>query len=164
MSNQQELRKHRCCFTGHRPERIKQSESEITVLLEAAIRAAIGDGFVTFISGVARGVDLWAAEIVLRLRDEGEPIHLICASPYAGFEENWSADWQRRYIHVLQNADIVRYISPSYNRECFQRRNEWMVDRSARLIAVYNGGPSGTRNTIRYAQKQHIQIVDVLEK
>mgnify|MGYP002508193063 CR=1 FL=1 len=49
---------------------------------------AIADGFQTFISGMARGVDLWAAEIVLELRDEGAAIRLICASPYTGFETN----------------------------------------------------------------------------
>ena len=35
--------------------------------LEAAILQAVDDGFVTFISGMARGVDIWAAEIVLRI-------------------------------------------------------------------------------------------------
>lgn len=34
-------------------------------LLETAIQAAINDGFVTFISGMARGVDIWAAGIVV---------------------------------------------------------------------------------------------------
>ncbi|MDY5774050.1 MAG: hypothetical protein SPK32_11530, partial [Bacteroidaceae bacterium] len=40
-----------------------------------------------------------------------------------------------------------------YSRGCFQIRNEWMVDRSARVIAVYNGEAGGTRNTIAYANK-----------
>lgn len=163
MSINQELRKHRCCFTGHRPERLKQSEKEITVLLETAIRAAISNGIVTYISGMARGVDIWAAEIVLRLRAEGEEIHLVCAIPYEGFEKNWSEDWQRRYHRILRAADLVRYICPGYSRDYFQRRNEWMVDRSTRVIAVYNGASGGTRNTIRYAQGQCIPVTNVLE-
>lgn len=163
MSNQAELRRHRCCFTGHRPEKLKQSEEEITALLETAIQTAISDGFVTFISGMARGTDIWAAEIVLRFREQGKPIHLICASPYDGFEDGWPADWQRRYHRVLQDADLVRFVCPGYGRECFQRRNEWMVDHSARVIAVYNGEPGGTRNTIRYAQSQQVQVVKILE-
>lgn len=71
-------------------------ETEVIAWLEPEIRKAIDDGFVTFISGMARGVDIWAAEIVLRLRDEGMPIHLICASPFEGFERSWSEDWKRR--------------------------------------------------------------------
>ena len=29
METEDERRKHRCCFTGHRPEKLKQSEGEI---------------------------------------------------------------------------------------------------------------------------------------
>lgn len=58
MPNEQELRKHRCCFTGHRPEKLHKPEEQIKKDLEAAILQAVDDGFVTFISGMARGVDI----------------------------------------------------------------------------------------------------------
>ena len=145
---EQEMRRHRCCFTGHRPEKLTQPEAVIIAGLEKEIRNAIADGFTTFISGMARGVDIWAAEIALRLRESNPAIHLVAASPYRGFESRWSADWQSRYNAILQQADLVRFVCPSYSRDCFQRRNEWMVDRSSRVIAVYNGEPGGTRNTI----------------
>ena len=64
-----ELRQHRCCFTGHRPEKLGMPETEVVESLKKEIRTAIADGFQTFISGMARGVDLWAAEIVLALRE-----------------------------------------------------------------------------------------------
>lgn len=63
-----ELRKHRCCFTGHRPNKLKIPEKKLAKLLEAEIRLAIDGGYTTFITGMAKGVDLVAAEIVLRLR------------------------------------------------------------------------------------------------
>ena len=88
MASEKELRLHRCCFTGHRPEKLDQPERVIVAALEREIRAAVDDGFVTFISGMARGVDIWAAEIVLRLKADGLPIHLICASPYQGLDMN----------------------------------------------------------------------------
>ena len=151
---EQEKRKKRCCFTGHRPEKLDRPESEILAWLESEIRKAVDDGFVTFISGMARGVDIWAAEIVLRLRDEGVPIHLICASPFEGFERSWEESWRQRYTEVIKKADLVKYVCKSYSRACFQIRNEWMVDHSMRIIAVYNGQPGGTKNTIEYAKKQ----------
>ena len=104
MSNEPELRMRRVCFTGHRPEKLNKSEAEIVASLEREIRAAITDGFQTFISGMARGVDIWAAEVVLRLRDNGSPIHLIAASPYQGFERAWSPAWQSRYASALAGA------------------------------------------------------------
>lgn len=158
---EQEKRQHRCCFTGHRPEKISWPEKEVIAWLEAEILKAIDDGFVTFISGMARGVDIWVAEIVLRLRDEGQPIHLICASPFEGFERSWSDDWKQRYIDVMRQADIVKYVCQGYSRSCFQIRNEWMVDRSARVIAVYNGEAGGTRNTLKYALDHSKEIMSI---
>ena len=52
---------------------------------------------------------------------------------------------------MLRAADAVYYISDSYSRPVYQRRNEWMVDRSSLLIAAYTGASGGTSNTIEYA-------------
>ena len=157
--SEQELMQHRCCFTGHRPERLGMPEAKVISSLKKEIRTAITDGFQTFISGMARGVDLWAAEIVLALRDEGAAVRLICASPYRGFENRWSREWQERYRRVMERADLVRFICHEYSKDCFQRRNQWMVDHSVRVIAVYNGQPSGTRNTIEYARRCEVPVV-----
>ena len=158
MQSEAEMRLHRCCFTGHRPEKLRRSEREIRAKLENEIQKAIQDGYVTFITGMARGVDIWAAEIVLQLKREGYPIHLICACPFPGFEESWSVEWQSRYRTVLERADLVRCISPRYDRTCFQMRNEWMVNHSSRVIAVFNGQPSGTKNTINYAISMRVPV------
>ena len=161
MATEAKKRKHRCCFTGHRPEKLQTPESVVMAALEKEIRQAIADGFSVFISGMARGVDIWAAEIVLRLRDAGEAIRLICACPYLGFERVWEQSWQDRYNAILLTADLVRYICPGYSRSCFQRRNEWMVDHAARVIAVWNGQPSGTKNTIDYARRIGVPLINI---
>lgn len=162
MSTEAEKRIHRACFTGHRPEKLQQTEKEICKGLEQEIRKAIDSGIYVFITGMARGVDIWAAEIVLRLRNEGQNVKLICAGPYEGFERGWSHDWQQRYNAVLRSADLVRFICPGYSRACFQIRNEWMVDHSALVIAVFNGQPSGTKNTIDYAKRKGVAYRNIL--
>ena len=65
-----EKRKHCVCFTGHRPEKLTRSEERIKQSLEKEIRHAVADGLTVFITGMARGVDIWAAQIVLKLRNE----------------------------------------------------------------------------------------------
>ena len=62
--SEEEKRLHRCCFTGHRPEKISATEEAVKAWLEEKIDQAIADGYTTFISGCAMGVDLWAAHIV----------------------------------------------------------------------------------------------------
>ena len=153
-----EKRMHRCCFTGHRPEKLTRSEEAIKADLEKAIRQAVAEGLDVFITGMARGVDIWAAETVLQLRNSGMPIRLMCASPFDGFERSWGEDWQRRYRTIMQSADHALFVCPNYSKSCFQIRNEWMVNHSNRVIAVFNGERGGTKNTIDYAQSVHIPV------
>ena len=158
-----EKRRHRVCFTGHRPEKLTRSETVIRKDLEIQICQAVADGLNVFITGMARGVDIWAAQIVLKLRGTGYPVKLICACPYAGFETGWNQDWQRQYREILAAADLVKYVCEDYSRSCFQIRNEWMVNHAARVIAVFNGEKSGTKNTIDYAAKVGVPIVSIKE-
>ena len=97
--DEKELRKHRCCFTGHRPEKLAIPERQMAKLLEMEIRKAIDKQFITFISGMARGTDIVAAEIVLRLRAQDERLKLICALPHPGFGLHWGGGWTKVYWH-----------------------------------------------------------------
>ena len=157
--HEQELRQHRCCFTGHRPEKLNISEEQLCVRLGLEIDRAIEDGFTTFISGMAKGVDICAAELVLKRRVSDARLKLICALPYENFGLHWSASRTDRYVEVIRHADMVRCISREFSYSAYQRRNEWMVDHSGRVIAVYTGERGGTRNTIAYAKQQHIPCV-----
>ena len=140
-----EKRMHWVCFTGHRPEKLTRYEKSITKDLEKEIRQAVADGLNVFITGMARGVDIWAAQIVLMLRDEGYDVKLMCACPYEGFERGWSQEWQKAYREIMVAADFVKFVCEGYSRACFQIRNDWMVNNSTRVIAVFNGEKSGTK-------------------
>ena len=155
---EEEKRLHRACFTGHRPEKLKRMQWLIKRDLKKEILRAMDDGINVFISGMARGVDIWAAEIVLSLRDSGKPVKLICASPFPGFESRWEKEWQDRYNEIMAAADHTVFVCKGYSRSCFQIRNEWMVNHSARVIAVYNGETGGTKNTIDYAKQANLNI------
>ena len=147
-----EKRQKRCCFTGHRPEKLKSTESEIKQGLARAIETALAAGKRTFITGMARGTDIYASELILQYRDADPSIHLICALPHPNFEKRWSAQWQQRYCAILKRADLIKETSLSFNMGSYQKRNKWMVDRSSMVIAVFNGKSGGTKNTIDYAK------------
>ena len=156
-------RQHRCCFTGHRPNKLDYSEGEIKPLLETAVDNAISDGYVTFITGMAEGVDIWAAEIVLEKKKDNKDLHLICAVSHPGFEKRRSQYETERYKNIIKNADYVTTISDNYYRACYQKRNIWMVNHSGLVIAVFNGTASGTKNTVDYTRKMGVRVVNVLE-
>lgn len=151
----------RCCFSGHRPEKLKRPIQEITEDLEAEVIDAINDGFTVFLTGMAKGTDIIAGEIVLRLQDAGSPIQLVCAVPYPGFEKSWSSEWKQRYGFLLSKAEKIHYISTGFFRGCFQKRNRWLVDHSEKVIAVYNGFPGGTKNTIDYARRKGVKVIEI---
>lgn len=67
-------------------------------------------------------------------------------------------------MHILQGANYTTTVSDHYFRACYQRRNEFMVDHSNLVIAVWNGEKSGTKNTIDYAIKYGVKIINILDK
>ncbi len=160
---EQEKRKHRVCFTGHRPEKLDMSEGKVKSALLREIMKSIDAGYTVFISGMARGVDMWAAEIVLELKEDNPDIKLIAAIPFEGFELKWSRNNQRQYNEILEKADLIKYICPKFSYSTYQIRNEWMVDHSSLVIAVFNGEKSGTKNTVDYANKNGVEIINVYQ-
>ncbi len=155
---------HAVSFTGHRPERLDMPEETVIKWLEEQIRKSVDEGYRDFISGMQRGVDLWAAEYVLRLKEEKNDIRLFSAIAFRGMENRWEKDWQTRYYDVYKKADDVIFVGNHPSRAAFFKRNEWMVDNSKRLIAVYTGAPGGTKATIQYAEKHGREIVLIDKK
>lgn len=131
--------------------------------LRGAIERAANRGVVTFISGGALGVDQWAADIVIEIRVERQKrstkglggIQLVIARPFPSQPNRWPTKARRHYEKILQKADrIVETNDDPYAAWKLQKRNEWMVDNSDAIIAVWDGQPSGTANTVEYARKQ----------
>ena len=155
---EEEKKKARCCFTGHRPQKLQRPIDDIKVDLENEILAAIKDGYTTFITGMAYGTDIWAGSIVVRLKDRYPDIKLIAAIPFPEFSNNWDEEWKKKYDRLLASADLVKVICPEYHDGVYQLRNQWMVNHCSRLIGIYNGQPGGTRNTINYARSAKLTV------
>ena len=151
-----------CCFSGHRPDKLIMPEYELRALLRREIAAAISDGYTTFISGMARGVDILAAEEVLAAAYLHPEIQLICAYPYSGSTEAFARSWRERARAIACRAALCVDVCPAYSKGCYMRRNDWMVAHSSRLIAVFNGTHGGTRSTVARAIKRGLDIHVIL--
>ena len=155
-----------CCFTGHRPEKLPWRFNEedprckeLKMRLRQAAEQAYSDGYRHFITGMARGCDQYFAEIILELRQKYPDVTVEAAIPCEEQATRWKELERERYFRLVADCDLETMVQRHYDKGCMQRRNRYMVDRSARLIAAYDGMLGGTMYTIHYAMQQGLDVV-----
>lgn len=154
-------------FTGHRPQSLygfdfNENNLKIIRLMKVMIeRYIIKRGVTTFISGMALGVDQWAAQIVIELKKKYPNIKLVCAIPCQNHSSRWSKEQVFTYNNILKKADYVHMVSDEpYAPYLMIVRDKWMVDHAKYTFAVWNGKESGgTWKTIQYARDRQRSIV-----
>jgi len=149
-------------FTGHRPRKL---QSEAIPTIRRALADIVGRVLrkypnAVFLSGMALGVDQWAAEAVLAARDAGARCRLVAVLPFEGQQDRWPRPDRERYLSILERADLVIPLvmgmpprSPAHARRLLLARNRWMVKAARAVIAVWDGSPGGTAYTVRFALK-----------
>lgn len=154
-----------CCITGHRPTSLpwKYSESSwkcifLKLRLFFKITKAIKNGYTNYIVGMAQGVDTYAAEMLIGLKRINKAIKIEAAIPCETQDKFWLYYSRVRYNKILSKCDRQTVISKEYTHNCMQERNRYMVDKSSKIIAVWNGKPSGTGRTINYAYEKGLKI------
>ena len=156
-----------CAFTGHRPKFFPwgydESDSRCVELRKPffqQIRCLVVHGYTDFLSGMAIGVDIWAAQAVLDLREEHPKLKLHCILPCVGQEKMWDPEIKKLYYSIIKQADSRVYVNRNYYKNCMLDRNRFMVDHSDLLLAVYAGiSRSGTASTVDYARNQGKEIL-----
>jgi uncharacterized phage-like protein YoqJ len=145
-------------FTGHRPNKLggyklpNATYNKVCQQIEQKLIELKPD---KVISGMALGIDQWAANIARKLK-----IPFIAAIPFEGQEKAWPKQSQDTYHKLLGFADEKVYVCPpGYAASKMQIRNEWMVDKCDILIAVWDQTPGGTANCVKYAQSVGKQII-----
>ncbi len=156
-----------CAFTGHRPHKFPWKDNEadprciaLKETLAEQIATLAGAGVTEYFTGGADGVDCWAAEIVLTMREKNPALKLRCVLPHEGQADRWSDSAQERYHSILERADSVDYVSRQYYDGCMIDRNHRLVESAGLLLAVFNGvRRSGTGETVNYARKMGKEII-----
>lgn len=158
-----------CCFTGHRPARLPWKYDEGTELclyckamLAVEIERAYLEGYRRFLSGMAMGMDLICAEAVLACQSVHSDVLLEAIIPCENQTKGWPHDQVERHRRILD------YIGPNHQilmqsqrtRHCMLRRDQYMVNQSQRIIAVYDGySAGGTKYTLGYALQKKLETV-----
>ncbi len=119
----------------------------------------IESGVTHFLSGMALGIDIYAAEIVLSLREEFPEISLEAIIPCANQSCKWSKMQVFNYFTILKQCNKVVVLQDNYTPDCMNKRNRYMVEHSDCAIAVWNGSNSGTGNTVKYALSKKLPVI-----
>lgn len=162
-----------CAITGHRPTRFKwkydennngckrlkkRMRDQFVLLYEKGVRQ--------FWVGGALGVDMWAGEILLRLKEQPEynEIKLMVALPFEGHDAGWDERSKKRLSFLIQHSEKTVVVGEKGQAPeiSYRRRNEYMVDQADCLLAVYDNDRSirsGTGMTVACAKKAAKSII-----
>lgn len=132
-------------ITGHRPEQLDEEWTKNAI--KEALFALKPE--VIYV-GMAAGVDLWAAVIAYHLE-----IPWICAKPWKTHSprsgDEYMYEWVLRHAQEVVNvAENESYPGPWV----YHKRNEYMVNNSDEVLAIWNGSSKGgTAACVRYANR-----------
>ena len=145
-------------FTGHRPGGLPwgRNESdpyckELKQRLAQTIEQAYAEGARYFLSGMAEGVDTYAAEAVLQLAESCPDIRLIAVFPYG---EGAFARTRRIAARAYKTVSLY----PDYVTGCHLVRDRFIVNSCSRLICVYCSGRGGTAATMKMAAESGVRM------
>ncbi len=164
-----EISVKKCCFTGYRPAKLpfdvnikNKAYNDFENLIADGILKLANENCTVFYTGMAMGFDMLCAESVLLLKKVyKKPLKLICAIPFEGQGEAFSDAWKKRYYNILSECDEVVFLSDSYYKGCYQKRNKFMVDNSDYVMTWFDGKAGGTKNTVDYALKHNKFILNL---
>ena len=152
--------------------------------------SSINDDF-TFYCGGALGVDTFCFQIVEDIKNKKEQkliisdytfvdreINLILAMPFKEQDKAWFKQSDKNelkreqevadkvvLVDTLEDYKIKGYTEDIYYPAKMQKRNQFMVDNSDIVIAVWDGSKKGgTYNCIKYAQKLEKEIIQINPK
>lgn len=146
-------RAHTVAFTGHRSYS-EEAKSE----LEITIKSLYDRGFRQFMSGMAAGFDMSAAEAVLSLKQRCADVRLVAVVPFTDHAKRFSGELKEQYDAIIASSDEVVVVSDDYSAWCYHLRNDFLVDNSSYVVAYYDGSNGGTRYTVKRAHSKHIPV------
>lgn len=147
-------------LTGHRPERLGYAKdtyaTESWGRMIDWLKFKIKEYNITDVyCGMADGCDIAYGVAVLELKDEDYNVNLHCILPCKNY--NASNAW---YKMLKEGADEWVELAEAFYKGCDDARDQYMVDHSDKLIAIWDGNKSGgVWSTIRKAQKKGIDII-----
>ena len=143
-------------ITGHRPGKLggyndkTNKSSQIKYMLK---KCFLQSNPACVVSGMALGVDQWAAEVALEMG-----IKVIALIPCLAQDSKWPPSSRTKYLELLQQIEaaggVIEYITKEpYSQGCMTLRNQRIVDYATHMLAIWDKSWGGTGSCVRLAKK-----------
>ncbi|CAM3170855.1 SLOG family protein [Sporolactobacillus spathodeae] len=125
--------------------------------LKKKLRELVENGTDWFVISGQAGVELWAGQTVLTLKNEEKlPVHLAVLPPFLD-QENRYKDWMKEiYYSVLEQSDFTQPISNRPYEQPLQlkQKNDFLVNKTDGLLLLYDEEAPGSPNYYLSAAKK----------
>ena len=150
-----EEKKRACAITGHRILE-KNFDGEKT---KKEIRRLIEEENVSvFYCGMALGFDMYVCEYLQKIRSEYPQIKVIACIPCPEQADKFPYSEKRRYERLVSDCDEKKVLSSHYTNGCMFKRNRYMVDNAAFLLAHCIKETGGSAYTVSYAREKGVAV------
>lgn len=156
----------RIVITGYKPHELGIFDTKHPGIdyIKKAIRkrlvSYIEDGAEWMIISGQLGVELWAAEVVLELKEMYPSLKLAVLTPFLEQESKWQEEKQTYYRDLLAAADFVTSITKRTYEGAwqFKAKNAFLLDNSDGLLAVYDEENEGSPQYIVAEAKRRSEL------
>jgi uncharacterized phage-like protein YoqJ len=117
----------------------------------------IDDGLEWVIVSGQWGVELWAADAALELREQYKDLQVAIITPFLEQDENWSEEKKTYYQHICNKANYLnsvtksKYVGPWQ----FAEKNKFLLRNSDGMILVYDEENEGSP---KYMKEQALKL------
>ncbi|WP_226579228.1 SLOG family protein [Halobacillus litoralis] len=150
--------------TGYKPMEMgifKQNDPKVAFVKETIkkrLMSYIDEGLEWVLVSGQMGVELWAAEVVLDLKDEFE-IQLGVLPPFENQEERWPEDVKLIYEEVTMLAD---FFQPIYKKGYqgpyqFKAKDQFLIEHSDGSLVLYDEDTEGSPQYFLRAAKKALE-------
>ncbi len=120
------------------------------------------------ITGANLGVEQWAAEVAVDLREK-YPVRVSIMTPYEEFASRWNENNQAHYLALKNKVDFIASTSNSPYQSPVQLRNyqNFMIRHTDRALMIYDpehpGKPKYDYSLIKKYQAQKDYPLDLID-
>lgn len=142
----------------------KKSDQKVDFIKTAIkknLLSLIDDGLEWVLISGGLGSELWTAEVVFSLQEEGYELKLAVITPFLNQEQNWSDVNKEWYESILLQADYVNSVSKKPYEKPWQLRikNQFFIEKSDLLLLFYDlekeGSPKYMYEVAKDFQQHH---------